>query len=141
MTMTIDLEQALAGLNRLANLNMSPWMASVSQNAQAAVQQRIRSTKVDPGNAPWSPWRPATERHRLKKGNAGQGLLWDSGALLNSIQGQSGADGVSVGTGVSYAGYLQDGTEHMAARPFMGWTDSDIGQMEFSAVAFLEALL
>ncbi|MGZ3325703.1 MAG: phage virion morphogenesis protein [Xanthobacteraceae bacterium] len=139
--MTIDLEQAIAGLNRLANLNMSPWMQTVAQSAQASVQQRIRNTKIDPDNTPWSPWRPSTEKHRIKKGNANQGLLWDSGSLLNSIQGQADRDGVSVGTGVSYAGYLQDGTERMAARPFMGWTDGDVTKMEFSAVVFLEALL
>ncbi|MGZ3297082.1 MAG: phage virion morphogenesis protein [Xanthobacteraceae bacterium] len=139
--MTIDLEQAIAGLNRLANLNMSPWMQTAAKTAQTSVQQRIRDTKADPDNSPWSPWRPATEKYRLKKGNAGQGLLWDSGALLNSIQGQSDAGGISVGTAVGYAGYLQDGTERMVARQFMGWTDGEITQMEFSAVAFLEALL
>jgi phage gpG-like protein len=141
MTMTIDLAQALAGLNRLAMLNMSPWMASVGKTAQQSVKQRIQQSKQDPDNAPWSPWMPRTEKYRTHKGNAGQGLLWDEGTLLNSIKFHSASDGVSVSTEVPYASYLQDGTERMAARPFMGWSDGDIAGMEFSAVQFIEALL
>lgn len=141
MTMTIDLGQALAGLNRLAMLNMSPWMESVGKHAQEATQARIQQSKHDPENQPWSPWQPRTERHRIKKGNAGQGLLWDEGTLLNSIKFASDGGGVTVGTEVGYAGYLQDGTENMAARPFLGWSDADITANEFSAIAFIEALL
>jgi phage virion morphogenesis protein len=141
MTMTIDLEQALACLNRLASLNMSPWMAKVGQQAQQSVQQRIRQSKQDPDSAAWSPWMPSTEKYRTKKGNAGQGLLWDDGTLLNSIKFHSASDGVSVSSEVPYASYLQDGTERMAARPFMGWSDEDIAGLDFSAVRFIEALL
>jgi phage gpG-like protein len=141
MTMTMDLAQALACLNRLASLNMSPWMAKVGQQAQQSVQHRIQQSKQDPDNAAWSPWMPRTEKYRTKKGNAAQGLLWDDGTLLNSIKFHSAPDGVSVSSEVPYAGYLQDGTERMAARPFMGWSDEDIAGVEFSAVQFIEALL
>jgi phage gpG-like protein len=141
MTMTIDLSQALAGLNRLAMLNMSPWMELVGRQAQQATQARIQQSKHDPDNQPWSPWQPSTERHRIKKGNAGQGLLWDRGDLLSSIKFQTDGGGVTIGTEVGYAGYLQDGTEHMAARPFLGWSDAEVSATEFSAIQFIEALL
>jgi phage gpG-like protein len=141
MTMTIDLGQALAGLNRLAMLNMSPWMQTIGQKAQQEVHARIQQSKQDPESQPWSPWKPRTENYRTKKGNAGQGLLWDEGTLLNSIKFQADGHGVTVGTEVPYAGYLQDGTERMVARPFLGWSDADIGTMEFSAIQFIEALL
>lgn len=141
MTMTIDLASALAGLNRLAMLNMSPWLQGVGKKAQQSVQQRIQQVKQDPDNAPWSPWRPSTEKYRTHKGNAGQGLLWDEGTLLNSIQMQADSGGVSIGTAVGYAGFLQDGTERMAARPFLGWSDGDVTEMEFSAIRFIEAML
>lgn len=141
MTMTIDLAQALAGLNRLAMLNMSPWMQQIGQKAQQEVQARIQQTKHDPDNQSWSPWKPSTEKYRTHKGNAGQGLLWDEGTLLNSIKFAADSGGVTVGTEVGYAGYLQDGTERMAARPFLGWTESETSAMEFSAIAFIEALL
>jgi phage gpG-like protein len=141
MTMTIDLASALAGLNRLAMLNMSPWLQGVGQKAQQSVKQRIQQVKQDPDNAPWSPWMPRTEKYRTHKGNAGQGLLWDEGTLLNSIQMQADGGGVSVSTSVPYAGYLQDGTERMAARPILGWSDSDVSEMEFSAIHFIEAML
>jgi phage gpG-like protein len=141
MTMTINLSAALAGLNRLAMVNMSPWMEMVGRQAQEAIQHRIRETKVDPESTPWSPWMPSTEAHRRHKGNAGQGLLWDEGTLLNSIRFAHSGNDVAIGTDVSYAGYLQDGTSHMAARPFLGWSDRDITALEFSAVQFLESLL
>lgn len=141
MTMTIDLGQALAALNRLAMLNMSPWMESVGKQAHAAVQSRIQQSKQDPEHQPWSPWMPSTEKHRTRKGNAGQGLLWDEGLLLHSVKFSADSGGVAVGTDVPYAGYLQDGTEHMAARPFIGWSDAEVTAHEFSAIQFIEAML
>jgi phage gpG-like protein len=141
MTMTIDLGQALAALNRLAMLNMSPWLDSVGQKAQQDVQARIQQTKHDPESQPWSPWQPRTEKQRLKKGNAGQGLLWDEGTLLNTIKFSADSGGVTIGTEVGYAGYLQDGTQRMAARPFLGWSDAETTALEFSAIAFIEAML
>ena len=141
MTMTIDLSQALAGLNRLAMLNMSPWLESAGKQTQQASQARIQQSKHDPESQPWSPWQPRTERHRTRKGNAGQGLLWDEGTLLNSIKFQTDSGGVTIGTEVGYAGYLQDGAERMAARPFLGWSDAEVTAMEFSAIQFIEAFL
>jgi phage gpG-like protein len=151
MTMTIDLAQALACLNRLAALNMSPWLETVGSGVQKEVQDRIRKVKESPGGEVWSPWMPRTRKYREHKGNSGQGLLWDEGTLLNSIsfavsdsaQGDLfGSLGwVAIGTDVEYAGYLQDGTERMAARPFLGWSDAEVTELEFSAIRFIEALL
>jgi phage gpG-like protein len=141
MTMTIDLGHALAVLNRLAAVNLSPWMEMVGRQAQESIQHRIRESKLDPENAPWSPWMPSTEMHRRHKGNAGQGLLWDQGTLLNSIRFEHSGDSVAIGTDVDYAKYLQDGTGNMAARPFVGWSDGQIAELEFSAVRFLEGLI
>jgi phage gpG-like protein len=151
MTMTIDLASALAGLNRLAALNMSPWLESVGSGMQKEVQNRIRKAKESPGGEVWAPWMPRTRQYREHKGNSGQGLLWDEGTLLNSISfavddGAQGdlfgaKGGVVIGTDVAYAGYLQDGTERMAARPFIGWSDAEAAELEFSAVRFIEALL
>jgi phage gpG-like protein len=149
--MTIDLAQALACLNRLAALNMSPWLETVGSGIQKEVQNRIRKAKESPAGEVWAPWMPRTRGYREHKGNSGQGLLWDEGSLLNSIsfvvddaaQGDffGAKGGVVIGTDVAYAGYLQDGTERMAARPFLGWSDAEVTELEFSAVKFIEALL
>lgn len=139
--MTIDLSVALAGLNRLASANMSPWLVSVGKREQAAIQARIKAGKKAPDDEPWSPWKPSTEHHRNHKGNAERGLLYDEGTLLASILYAAGPDEVVIGTPVAYAGYLQDGTPRMDARPFAGWSDADLVALEVDAVAFLEALL
>jgi phage gpG-like protein len=149
--MTIDLTAAIAGLNRLAAANMSPWLASVGASVAKEVQQRIRNSKQSPGGDVWSPWQPRTRSHREHKNNSGQGLLWDEGTLLNSIRFEAGlaAQGdlfgssheLVIGTDTAYAGYLQDGTPRMAARPFIGWSDAEVTELEFSAVRFLETLI
>jgi hypothetical protein len=147
MPATIDLAQALAGLNRLVALNMSPWLTEVGRHEVTQIQHRIRETKGSPDNVQWSPWRPRTYLHRLAAGNIEQGLLWDTGHLLHSIRFEATPDRVEIGTDVSYAKELQEGRENMRARPFVGWGDEELGfslglsdlkTLEGSAIAFIE---
>ena len=147
---TIDLEQALAGLNRIASLNMAPWLAEVGRKEVAVIEDRIMHTKGSPDMIAWSPWRPMTERLRAAKGNLAQGLLWDEGNLLRSIRFESSLFDVSIGTDITYAKELQEGRSNMAARPFIGWGDEELGSalelsattqtLEASAIAFIEGL-
>ena len=90
------------------------------------IKNRIVRTKQEPENeapwAPWAPWAPSTAKGRERKGNAALGLLFDSGNLLNSIKAQivGSHNTLQIGTNVPYAKYLQEGTEKMPARPFLG---------------------
>lgn len=91
------------------------------------IRNRIVQRKKDPKEIPWAPWKPATAAARQRKGNAKLGLLYDTGRLLRSITsevknhgGNHGGWMLRIGTNVPYAKYLNDGTEKMVARPFLG---------------------
>ncbi len=139
MPFTIDLTQALAGLNKLASLSMQPWLAEVGKFEVGQIQHRIREEKHSPDDEVWSPWKQRTRLHRVAAGNVSQGLLWDSGTLLHSITAKTGPHEVEIGTDVPYARPLQEGRSSptpMAARPFVGW--GDVKYLEGSAIAFIE---
>jgi phage virion morphogenesis protein len=138
-----DIPVAIAQLDAMLAriLNPEPAFAVIGAAQREAIQRRIQRTKVDPEGDAWSPWRPRTQEHRERKGNAGQGLLWDDGTLLESIAYDSSASGVLIGTDVSYAGYLQDGTQKMDARPFLGWTDDDAHRGEMTMLHYIEGVL
>lgn len=143
MSATIEFGPVLAALNRLAYTNHQEWLVAVGEHEKAAIEQRIRTTKFDPEGKPWAEWRPFTRALREAKGNAAQGLLWDTGHLLESQTYLTpfGAD-LEIGTDVWYAERLQEGVPgKMAARPFIGWGESDLAWLETSLVAHLQALI
>lgn len=90
------------------------------------IKHRIVKLKQDPDDQPWAPWAESTRKGRERKGNAALGLLYDTGTLLHSItsevknHGAKGGWSLQVGTNVHYATYLNEGTEKMPARPFLG---------------------
>ena len=151
--LTINLTEALAELNLLAQMNMAPWLAAVGAHEVKAIQQRIESTKASPDYIHWAQWSPRRFRERVAAGNVGQGLLWDTGNLLNSFRFESSPFEVMIGTDVAYAKDLQVGRNDptlMPARPFVGWTDDELGgalllgesqSLEASALAFIEGLI
>lgn len=78
----------------------------------AAVASRATTAFRHPQMRP-SPW-------ALRKSGGDWPLLIKSGSLRQSIGWKlRGSDTVVVGTDRKYAGYLQSGTKHMPARPFM----------------------
>lgn len=93
----------------------------VGQQQVQAVQDRIRSSKVGPDGKAWRPWSLSTLRQRTKEGTAGLGLLYRTGALLNSIQYKVSKGVLTVFTNMHYGKFLQFGTRKMPARPFIGW--------------------
>lgn len=121
-TRSVDsLQKALEALGRLG-----PALDAVGKNQQANVTARILFTKMAPDGKPWAPWARSTAKARMKKGNAGQGLLNDSGELSRSIRYQVSGKQVIVGSIAGpYAEFLQFGTNKMPARPFIGWSEQD----------------
>jgi phage gpG-like protein len=150
--LTINLTEALAELNLLAQINMGPWLAEVGAHELKTIQQRIENTKASPDYIHWAAWSPRRFREREAKGNIGQGLLWDTGNLLGSLRFESSPTELVIGTDVAYAKELQEGRDNpsmMPGRPFVGWTDDAIGgalllgetqSLEASAAAFIEGL-
>ena len=74
-------------LERLSNLE--PALAKIGAQQKTAIQHRIQRSKQTPDGDAWAPWRPWTQASREAKGNAGQGLLWDDGTLLDSVTAES----------------------------------------------------
>ena len=142
MSMTIDIRQAVTVLNLiLARVAApKPFMQAVGQYEASKAIHRILELKQDPADTAWAPWKASTRASREAKGNVGQGLLWDTGELLHSFEIHAGMDEVEIGTPTEYGGYLQSGTEHMAARPFLGWDDRDFPALEAMLVAHLEGV-
>jgi phage gpG-like protein len=83
--------------------------------------ERIEKKKAGPDGVKWAPWASATRKARRKEGSAGTGLLLRTGALRDSITYEVQGQKVSVKTDNPYAGYLQNGTNKMPARPFLGF--------------------
>lgn len=147
---TADFSPVLAELRAMLarTADMQPALNKIGEMQVDAIRARIQSTKHDPDGGAWSPWMPRTEQYRNRKGNAAQGLLWDEGTLLNSIRFESGipAQGdlfdmpyeLAIGTDVTYATWLQDGTKHMASRAFIGWDESQIPLVEEMLARYVE---
>ena len=114
------MSRAIAGLS-----NSAPFMAEAGKIGVHSVQDRIEKTKRDPDGRAWAPWKESTQLSRLRKGNAALGLLFDSGSLLRSINAKQGIGSVEIDSSAAHAGFLQDGTSRMSARPFMGWSPQD----------------
>jgi len=95
-------------------------------------RKRIERTKLDPDGVPWQPWALSTEEHRRRKGTLSRGLLYDTGALLNSITFEVTDDNFAVGSGLEYAEYLQDGTINMEAREFLGFNEEIESDVEWA---------
>lgn len=118
-----------------------PVLALIGAMAKKRAEHEIESGKHDPDGHPWAPWSDGTHGSRQKKGNVGQGLLWDSGTLLHSMYVQTNVASVVIGSEVDYAHWVQDGTRRMPARQFLGWGDAAEHEAEQMMVHYLEGLL
>lgn len=96
-------------------------LEQIGRDEVLKTQERIRSSKTGPDGKPWAPWSMATLKQRTRAGNAQRGLLYRTGALLNSIQFKVENTLLTIFTNETYAKFLQFGTPKMKARPFVGF--------------------
>ena len=120
----IDAEAALLELGAIvARAAMpTPVFEIIGQSEVDDARARITATKMNPWGGDWESWADSTRKYRERKGNAGLGLLWDEGSLLDSIHFAVEGPSVAIGSDLDYARYLQEGTENMPAREFLGWS-------------------
>lgn len=123
--------------------NPLPVLTRIGASEVENVRARIKQSKLSPWGDNWAPWATSTAKERARKGNAEQGLLWDTGDLLDSINAVANIYGpghgtLDVGSDLDYAGYLQDGTEKMPARPYLGWNEATLAFYEAMMVGFVE---
>lgn len=118
-------EQALLQLpNRLRNLRKL-MVEGVAPAANRMLRRHWDSKGAAFGHA-WAAWAPSTLAARIRKGNAGMGLLRDTDHLFRVLfRGRSTDDRLRVvagglrlqlNTGVPYGIYHQVGTSHMPER-------------------------
>jgi phage virion morphogenesis protein len=76
------------------------------------------------------PWAPFNRTPSARRGGTGAKLLRNTGVLMASLAGKGsghvedvGASSLVWGTAVPYAGFQNDGTRTIPARPFLGVTD------------------
>lgn len=123
MGLTVNDRQVMQELGRLlVNITQPENMLTFIGDAEVSeVYKRIIDIKASPFGEAWEPWSEQRLAERSIKGNVSQGLLWDTGELMNSIRYEVSRDGVSIGTDIFYATDLQQGTDRMPAREFLGW--------------------
>lgn len=120
--------------------DMRPVMQRIGEYQGSKILLELMEQKEDPEGHAWAAWMPSTRSEREAKGNASLGLLWDRGDLLHSIKVQPGLQSVVIGSNSKYAGFLQDGTKKMVARPFLGWSDEDIEYTGHLVAQYIEGL-
>jgi phage gpG-like protein len=101
--------------------NSQEFMQLIANEMKVLAQARIKTTKTDPDGRPWAPWAESTAYARRRAGSAGFGLLFDSGALYESFVTTFSKNTATIESTSPYAGFLQEGTPEMPARPFLGW--------------------
>ena len=106
--------------------NLSPVFKKIGQFEMRQTRRRIRITKESPDGKKWLKWKPSTEKHRIAKGNASQGLLFDTKSMHDFFLLSHSNTEMRLKAGVDYARFLQFGTTKMPARPFMGWNDVSV---------------
>lgn len=94
------------------------------------VQERIATTKMTPDGQAWRPWSMATRRMNARRGNRGRGLLYRTGRLFKSIKYKLSPKTLTVYSSIPYAKYLQNGTNRMPARQFLGWSQMQLNRIK-----------
>lgn len=102
----------------------------IGQEEVARVKNRIQSSKVDPDGNAWAPWSMATLRSRQRRGGTSGGLLYNSGALTNSVNYTVSEKTLTIKSNVGYARYLQQGSWKMPARRFLGWSQEALNRIK-----------
>lgn len=126
--MTITVKNDLTNwLNKFDSQRMKrDFLEKMGQEHIKIVRKRIQTEKADPNGQKWEPWAPSTKLGRERAGTASRGLLWDTGNLLESFRYDVRGNSVVIITDVPYAKYLNDGTNKMPARNFIGFGGKDL---------------
>ncbi len=123
-------------LNRIQNPNAV--LESIGKALVTSTKSRIEKTKVSPDGKPFAPWALSTLLARRKEGNASLGILNRTGSLANSVMYEVQGKSVVVGSTSTYGKYLQDGTSKMPARPFIGISGQNRGQINLILKNYLK---
>lgn len=113
----------------LTSAQETALLKSLGVEIEAQISERIESTKRDPEGKTWADIADKTRRYLLKHFPSARPPLWRSGELLDTIESQVSRGLLLTGATREYAGFLQEGTKRMPARPFIGLSTQDIADL------------
>ena len=127
VTTTVDDSGAIKMLEIFADKvnDLNPIMEDVGKRMITSITRNFQAQGRP------SPWAGLSEK-TLAKRRKGKGkrspmiLAGDTGMLRSTIAAESFPGGVSIGSPMEYAPYIQKGTRHMPARPFVLFQPEDI---------------
>ena len=136
-SITIDAKEFVASMEKSINRNPRPLLKRFQVLMIRSFDLNFRH---EGRPQRWALLKKATMRRKKSKG-----ILKDTGRLRLSLSGERQRgnitrfrrDSLLMGTSVPYAGYLQHGTKHMPARPFVVIQDEDAQEMERLTLDFL----
>lgn len=145
-TNTIDLDQLGPLFDRLG-LPPERYDPLLHQLAPLLVSESRRCFEQSrgPDGVSWRPLKRPRNRARDRRARAkakGKGRsdkpLLDTGLLMASIYAQpTGPLQLTQGSRLEYAGYQNDGTRHIPARPFLGVSEDGLKQIEQATADFV----
>lgn len=122
-------DKAIAGL-RKRSTNSKKVMDVIAKAEVKDARRRIRTTKEGPDGKSWAAWSYSTMKARQRSGTAARGILYLSGLLYRSFKMITTNKKMEIKNTAGYAGYLQNGTSRMPARPFLGFGKSSKKRIE-----------
>ena len=136
-----ELERLNRELARLGNKDRSVLVHGLTEEVAAQTQRRILHEKRGPSGRRWLDWSPRYARTRERTDTSGRharhGLLVSEGHLLTDLYPRVEGDEGAVGTNLPYAARHQFGHENTPARPFLGFSDDNINELEDITASFM----
>lgn len=138
-----DLRRVNAVFEQLlkASADLTPLFQDIGEYLLPAHQDRI-ALGVEPDGAPFEPLHPDYVNSKRKRESRGADkiLILDD-FLHGDLAYQVVANGLALGTNVVYGATHQFGRGGIPARPFLGFSDADIDEIELIAGDFLAEIL
>jgi phage gpG-like protein len=118
INVNVDAADVLSGMQNILDNGQNLPMDEIAQILLESVQRNFEEEG-----------RPSKWDARKDPGD-GHPLLNDTGNLIDSLEANVVGDIAYVTAGASYAGYLNEGTSRMVARPFLLVQDEDMDAIE-----------
>jgi phage gpG-like protein len=112
----------------LAKLDLGPVFRQGAVLVAADLKARYQRS-VSPEGLPWAALKRPRRRGKGRKKGKDLPLL-DTGRMRAAVQGIAQTDGILAQNTAPYAGFHQDGTRRMAARPNVGFSTEFLGDFE-----------
>jgi phage virion morphogenesis protein len=124
-----DLQSAIDGLVDKLGGDLRPVMVDIGEYMLLATRTDRFDKQTAPDGSPWTPLKPSYAKAKAKKSNALDGILTLTGAMRDGITYEALPQAVVIGSNRIYAATHQFGRGPIAARPFLGVSETDAGEI------------